>query len=80
MPFGILPGPGTAQVPQYYRLRGAYEGDDCGGSCDSQSGFTTCLGDDDDYRYDETVSNFVDYRFGPPNNNNIFQRILFRKF
>ncbi|MFT6684862.1 MAG: hypothetical protein ACJAVH_000114, partial [Bacteroidia bacterium] len=69
--YGVA-GPNAVTVPTYYSLRGAYEGDDCGGSCDSN---TSCLFDDDDYRYDETVSNLINYRFAPPNSNNIFQRV-----
>ncbi|MEZ4978461.1 MAG: SprB repeat-containing protein [Chitinophagales bacterium] len=60
----------AATVPLSYSLRGHYEGDDCGGSCD----YCTSLFDDDDYRYDETVSTGINYRFGPPNTFNNFQR------
>jgi hypothetical protein len=62
-------GPLSASVPQTFNLRGHYEGDDCGGSCD----YCTSLFDDDDYRFDETVSSGINYRFGPPNSNNTFQ-------
>jgi len=63
-------GPNATTVPFSFSLRGHYEGDDCGGSCD----YCTSLFDDDDYRYDETVSTGINYRFAPPNQNNTFQR------
>jgi len=63
-------------VPEFLNLRGRYEGDDCGGHCDHNTGgFLTCFGDQDDYIFNDLVSSFIDYRsFGPPNSANSFQR------
>jgi len=64
-------GPNSANLPQTFNLRGHFEGDDCGSSCDD---CTSNPFDNDDYRYDETVSTGINYRaLGPPNTNNIFQ-------
>lgn len=65
-------GPNNASVPQYVSLRGHFEGDDSGGSCDGNTGFFV---DNDDYRYDETVASNIAYRFGAPNSNNTYQVI-----
>ncbi len=64
-------GANATNVPQYFNLRGRYEGDDCGGSCDHN---TSCFFDDDDYIFDDLVSSNIDYRFAAPNTANSFQR------
>ena len=69
--YGTPGGNLAIDVPQFLNLRGAYEGDDCGGSCD---GCTSNPFDNDDYRYDQTVSTNINYRFAAPNSNNFFQR------
>jgi gliding motility-associated-like protein len=57
----------TSSTPQYLRIRGSYTGDDCG----SASGCETCsvfgIGDDDDYCYDDVLTNTFNYRFAAPN-------------
>ncbi|MCB9227922.1 MAG: gliding motility-associated C-terminal domain-containing protein [Chitinophagales bacterium] len=66
--YGVA-GANSYDVPQFFRLRGHYEGDDCGGSCDY---CTSNPFDNDDYRYDEVVGT-LNYRFAGPNTNNYFQ-------
>ncbi|HLP20625.1 MAG TPA: hypothetical protein VK174_10005, partial [Chitinophagales bacterium] len=60
----------AAATPQYLRIRGTYTGDDCGGASGCSTGWPTCITfDDDDYCYDDVLSNTFNYRFSPPNQN-----------
>ncbi|HLP51180.1 MAG TPA: gliding motility-associated C-terminal domain-containing protein [Chitinophagales bacterium] len=60
----------SAATPQYLRIRGTYTGDDCGGASGCSTGFPTCITfDDDDYCYDDVLTNTFNYRFSPPNQN-----------